>query len=180
MLEWPQSLLELPDALRRPRKRGAPVDPDLASDLSRVSALGGCRSEKQLHLVAKNLKIDLHSMSTKMMADSQRQYLIACRRAMQDSCSDALSVDAKRFGGKHFIAGCLQNCDSQVACWMPPQVVALGRGGAASQRCVLCLWTGRNGRNVMSAFVSEHSSNVLRTFVRMFLEHSLPGGVQCS
>lgn len=58
VLELPQSLLDVPGALQRSRKRRAPVDPDLASELSGISTMGWCRSEKQLQQVVKNMKIN--------------------------------------------------------------------------------------------------------------------------
>ena len=43
------------------------------------------------------------------------------RRFMTDSCSDAVSVDGKRYRGRHWLAGPCMNVDSQLSACMPPQ-----------------------------------------------------------
>jgi hypothetical protein len=110
--------------LLKRRRVGAPVDPDLQQA---VEALEGtkARSTSQVCRVAQALKLNIHSHSWIADARSQRRYLLACRRRFSCSRSLAISVDGKRFGGKHWLAGCMYSYEEDVSCWAPPMAIGL-------------------------------------------------------
>lgn len=114
----------MPLLLKR-RRVGAPVDPDLQQA---VEALEGAkaRSTSQVCRAAQALKLDIHRHNWIADARAQRRYLLACRRHFSCSRSLAISIDAKRFGGKHWLAGCMYSYEKDVSCWAPPMAMGLG------------------------------------------------------
>ena len=116
--------LEVLPLLLKRRRPGAPVDPDLQQA---VEALEGtkARNTSQVCRVAQALKLDIHRHSWIADARAQRRYLLACRRRFSCSRSLSISIDAKRFGGKHWLAGCMYSYEEDVSCWAPPMAIAL-------------------------------------------------------
>lgn len=86
--------------MSRVRRRGSPVDPEMVTPSgARASAMGGCRAEKQLHIVASAMQIGLYMCSIKRHAVEHTTYWLACRRLMGGGTSDCIVADVKRFGG---------------------------------------------------------------------------------
>lgn len=132
------ALAVLPELCRR-RKRGAPVDPDL---IERIQSLPGdssakARSVAAIGRAAKALRLSIPTPCASAEAQRSRRYLFACRRTYDGSASISMAVDAKRFGGKHWLAGAMYCGDSGRAAWCPPvaprpvAIRRLGREGSA-------------------------------------------------
>lgn len=112
-----------PELCRR-RKRGAPVDIELLERLCRVQGEEGQRSRSafQLSRSAKSLHLDAPTHSTAIDGKRGRLYLLAARKAFDGFRTVSLTVDAKRFGGKHWLASAFYGGDADRTCWCPPVV----------------------------------------------------------
>lgn len=112
-----------PELCRR-RKRGAPVDIELLERLCRVQGEDGRRSRNafQLSRTAKSLHLDAPAHSTAIDGKRGRLYLLAARKTFDGFRTVSLTVDAKRFGGKHWLASAVYGGDADRTCWCPPVV----------------------------------------------------------
>ena len=120
---WPTSPLEHMSEIMTKRKRCQPVDPDVMHALSSADGTGSARTLQQATRVARSVGLQLPTHLAAYDTAQQLRYWLAARRCNDSSSiSLCMSVDAKRFGGKHFLAGALFNVDVNKACWCNPVV----------------------------------------------------------
>ena len=88
--------------------RGAktlPFDLDVVQELRGMEAGSLGRTAKGLNRAVAALGLNLHAGDHYLDASQVRKLALSCRRAFSTSCSVAIAVDCKRFGGKHRLAG---------------------------------------------------------------------------
>jgi hypothetical protein len=120
---WPTSPLKHMSEIMTKRKRGQPLDPDVMHALSSADGTGSARTLQQATRVARSVGLQLPTHLAAYDTAQQLRYWLAARRCNDSSSiSLCMSVDAKRFGGKHFLAGALFNVDVNKACWCNPVV----------------------------------------------------------
>jgi hypothetical protein len=122
--EWPTSPLDERLGCLGKRKRGEPLDPDVVDAVSNLEGSKAARNSYQVSRLAKGLGMKLHAHTAAMDMAALRKYMMACRRAFANKTTFCISLDAKRFGGRHWIAAALHCADADQGCWCPPQAIS--------------------------------------------------------
>ena len=109
---WLENPLELLSAIADMRSKGSPIDCDVARAIRAMEGSNALRSSKHANKVTKALGLNVGMTSDKFEAQELRRLVFAIRLAMADTTDFGLAVDAKRFGGKHWLAGCISSGQS--------------------------------------------------------------------
>ena len=103
---WETSCRKLLPAIAQARgSKKLPLDPDVVQELRGMVAGSLVRTPKGLNRAVAALGLNLHAGDHFLDASQVRRLALSCRRAFSGSCSFAIAVDCKRFGGKHWLAG---------------------------------------------------------------------------
>jgi hypothetical protein len=145
---WLESPLTLLSAIADMRSKGSPVDSDVARAARAMEGSNALRSSKHANKVANAIGLHLGMTSGKFEAAELKRLIFAIRLAMADTTDFGLAVDAKRFGGKHWLAGCISS----------------GQSGRCSITNPVVL-----GRRVLDPYPSNPR---LRSNFKPFFEHS--------
>lgn len=110
---WDPDPLKFISAIGAKRKAGGPVDEDVAVVVRRLEATSSIRSTKEVDKIAKVLGLNMATGLPRMREDYLKKLVLESRRSFSGSTFDGgLAVGAKRFGGKHWLAGVLSNPNS--------------------------------------------------------------------
>ena len=109
---WLESPLALLTAIADMRSKGSPIDTDVARAIRAMEGSKALRSSKHANKVANSIGMHLGMTSNRFGAEELKRLIFAIRLAMVDTTDFGLAVDAKRFGGKHWLAGCISSGQS--------------------------------------------------------------------
>ena len=105
-VHWETSCKKFLPAISEARgSKKMPLDPDVVHELRGMVAGSLVRTTKGLNRAVSALGLNLHAGDHYLDASQVRKLALCCRRAFSNSCSFAIAVDCKRFGGKHWLAG---------------------------------------------------------------------------
>lgn len=84
---------------------------------------GSVRNMHQVNRMAGAHGLTCSACGSRLLHSDLRRLILACRKSFHTSFDVGLSVDAKRFGGKHYLAGCIYSGQSGEASVTNPVVL---------------------------------------------------------
>lgn len=107
--DWCTDPVELVAPIAALRKPGGPVDPDVAQAMRSLESTGRVRRGKDIDKVTKALGVNLVCSLPRLRDEELKKVVVASRQVLSNCPSIGISVDAKRFGGKHWLAGVISS-----------------------------------------------------------------------
>lgn len=151
---WCTNPVELIGPIAALRKPGGPVDPDVAAAIRSLESSGAVRKGKDIDKVTKALGVHVVSSSPRLRDEELKKLVIASRQAFANCPSVGISVDAKRFGGKHWLAGVI-SCGTSGSVSITNPVVRHGGKAAAPWAEPGSFGTSEEGGGVLIVRLSE-------------------------
>ena len=121
----PQSWLSscrtfLPARVAQRSSPTAPLDADVVAELRELQGSTAIRTTKSMNKVTRALQLGVHGGDHFLDTVACRRLALASQRAFGASMSLCAAVDAKRFGGKHWLAGALGCTETHIFTFANP------------------------------------------------------------
>lgn len=102
---WKDSPIDVLSAIADLQVKGSPIHEDVANVLKAMEGTSAIRSCKVVNKITKALGINVTGASERLDAREIKRLVLALRRSFADTTDFGLAVDAKRFGGRYWLAG---------------------------------------------------------------------------